>query len=317
MIKLTKLIVLLLLLFSGINVAQSIEVLADTDSSEYYVGDYIKYKIAISHDQDITIDMPSVKDSISNLDFIKEFPPKISEGINNKKISVYDFVFSKYDSSEITIPQFNINFTQAGDPEIRTIRTNPVTILVKTLEVDSDKDIQDVKKPMRISLDWWVILLIVLLILAVLTGSYFGYKYYKSKKEGTSFTAPKIVIPPHKIAIKELSELEGEKLWQRGEVKEYHSRITYIVRKYFENRFNFFALEQTSAEILGVMKNISETGIIHDSTKQFLENADMVKFAKFQPMPTVNEEMMKQAYDIVNKTKQKEELFEKKGTSDV
>jgi hypothetical protein len=34
----------------------------------------------------------------------------------------------------------------------------------------------------------------------------------------------------------------------------------------------------------------------------------MVKFAKFVPMPTVNEEMMKQAYNIVNKTKQDEEV---------
>ena len=28
----------------------------------------------------------------------------------------------------------------------------------------------------------------------------------------------------------------------------------------------------------------------------------MVKFAKFEPMASVNEEMMKQAYEIVNKT---------------
>ena len=32
----------------------------------------------------------------------------------------------------------------------------------------------------------------------------------------------------------------------------------------------------------------------------------MVKFAKFQPMPSVNEEMMKQAKEIVYKTKQEE-----------
>ena len=31
----------------------------------------------------------------------------------------------------------------------------------------------------------------------------------------------------------------------------------------------------------------------------------MVKFAKFQPMPTVNEEMMKEAYFIVDFTKNK------------
>jgi hypothetical protein len=34
----------------------------------------------------------------------------------------------------------------------------------------------------------------------------------------------------------------------------------------------------------------------------------MVKFAKFKPMPTVNEEMMKQAVEIVKRTKRDEEL---------
>ncbi len=37
-------------------------------------------------------------------------------------------------------------------------------------------------------------------------------------------------------------------------------------------------------------------------TSGFLNNADMVKFAKFIPMNDINEEMMKQAYEIVNTT---------------
>ena len=37
-------------------------------------------------------------------------------------------------------------------------------------------------------------------------------------------------------------------------------------------------------------------------TEDFLTNADLVKFAKYKPIATVNEEMMKQAYLIVEKT---------------
>ena len=39
-----------------------------------------------------------------------------------------------------------------------------------------------------------------------------------------------------------------------------------------------------------------------DITSQFLNNADLVKFAKFIPLETVNKEMMTQAREIVNKT---------------
>jgi hypothetical protein len=44
------------------------------------------------------------------------------------------------------------------------------------------------------------------------------------------------------------------------------------------------------------------TGNIIDSTNEFLNNADLVKFAKFKPENFVNEEMMKQAVEIVNRT---------------
>ena len=41
---------------------------------------------------------------------------------------------------------------------------------------------------------------------------------------------------------------------------------------------------------------------IYQTVGQFLSNADLVKFAKYKPMPVVNEEMMKQAVNIVENT---------------
>ena len=49
---------------------------------------------------------------------------------------------------------------------------------------------------------------------------------------------------------------------------------------------------------------------VREKTREFLSNADMVKFAKFQPMPSVNETMLQQAYDIVNKTIQEKTVTE-------
>ncbi|HSD63798.1 MAG TPA: hypothetical protein VLB50_08360, partial [Ignavibacteriaceae bacterium] len=45
------------------------------------------------------------------------------------------------------------------------------------------------------------------------------------------------------------------------------------------------------------------TEMIIDDTQNFLSNADLVKFAKYQPLASVNEEMMQQAEKIVHKTK--------------
>ncbi len=50
------------------------------------------------------------------------------------------------------------------------------------------------------------------------------------------------------------------------------------------------------------LRKVNEAEIISDTTNRFLNNADLVKFAKFIPLDSVNEEMMVQAKEIVNKT---------------
>ena len=88
--------------FSLIN-AQKITVFALTDTTDYKVGDYISYSLQLSYPKSAQIFLPSVKDSVKVLDFIKELPVKKSE--NNGIVSeVHNYIFSKYDSANVTIP---------------------------------------------------------------------------------------------------------------------------------------------------------------------------------------------------------------------
>jgi len=150
--------------------------------------------------------------------------------------------------------------------------------------------------------DWILIGLIILLLFLLSVAGYFLYRYYRKKKNLREKIIPEFIIPSHEIALARLSDLEQKKLWQNGFVKEYHSEVTEIVRQYFESRFKFGALEMTSSEILAVLSYLEEGKVIETISEKFFSNADLVKFAKFEPMPKVNEEMMKQAYEIVNKT---------------
>lgn len=294
---------LLIILFATLqNIsAQEIHVFATTDTTEYIVGDYIDYTIELKYPKGINVVIPMVKDSIDNLVFIKN-GEIIQEAKGNEVYELRHFIFSKYDSSDVTIPSFYIPYTiDGGDPQFAYV--NPVDIVVHTIDVNQQAEIQDVKEPKRIPLDWLLISIIVLIVLALLAASYFGYKYYQKKKSGKVHEKPRITISPYDKAITKLNELDEQKLWQDGMVKEYHSEVTEIVRDYFEDRFNFMALEMTTKEILSQLEGRDVTAEVIVTTEEFLANADMVKFAKFQPMPTVNETMMKEAYLIINKTK--------------
>lgn len=299
--KIYLLLVTLFIAFQTV-IAQDVKVFATTDTTEYTVGDYINYTIEMKYPKGVNLVFPTITDSISNLTFIKNGEIVKTE-VGNEISEIRHFIFSKYDSSEVTIPSFHISYSaNGGNPQF--VQVNSVDIVVKTIEVNQQAEIQDIKAPIRIPIDWLLVSIIAILVLALIVAAYFGYKYYQKKKLGKVVVEPEIILTPFEKAIANLTKLEEKKLWQQGEIKEYHSELTGIIRDYFENKYNFIAMEMTTSEIISNLKLKEVNFEVIKTTEEFLENADMVKFAKFKPMPTINETMMKQAYLIVNKTNQ-------------
>ena len=301
MVKIFRFIFSFFLLYLTVVNAQNITISASTDTSVYKVGDYINYQLELHYDKNVHVILPPVKDSITVLEFIQELQAEKKEG-NSKIIEKHNYIFSKYDSSQVTIPSLKVFYSIGNDTLKKFLSTIPITIIVKTLPVDKQNEIKDIKAPLRLPLNWWFMALIAACVLLILTASFFGYRYYRKKKLNKGSIIPEKILPPYEIALNNLKILEEKKLWQQGKVKEFHSEITEIIRKYFEERFNFSALEMTSAEIIGVLSSLEEGKKVLDLSNDFFTNADLVKFAKFQPLTKVNEEMMKQAYKIVNVT---------------
>lgn len=289
-----------ILLFTVSIFSQNVKVSAGTDRTQYKIGDYIFLKYEVLHNKKIEIFFPSFKDSLKKLELITQKPVVKTDTLGQLK-STYEFVLTGFDSGAVSIPAIKIFYKFKGDSTISAIQTDSLMLIVHTLKVDVGVEIKDVKEPERIPMDWRSIILWVLIIsLVIVLGIYLFRKFKKRKKEIE--TQPEVVKEPHEVAFELLKELEEKKLWQNGKIKEYHSEITSIIRAYFERRFSLPALELTTSEVLYHLQRRSDTGTIYNLTRDFLNNADMVKFAKYIPMDKVNEEMMSQAVKIVELT---------------
>jgi len=292
----------LLICFAAISIkAQTISVAVSTDTTVYQVGDYITLTIETRYDKSISIKLPPVKDSIKVLEYIQTLPVDKKE-VDGKIVEYHKYIFSKYDSARVTIPSLNIEYSEGKNGESKFLATTPITITINKLQVNQQEDIRDVKEPYTIPLPWWIILLVIVGTVGLAIGGYYLYKYLKKKKEGKVELKPEVIIPPFDTALAKLDELGQKKLWQNGKVKEFHSEVTEIVREYFEKRFNFRALEMPSSEILPVLSYLEDGKVIVETADKFFSNADLVKFAKFEPMPHINDEMMTQAYEMVRLT---------------
>ena len=117
---------------------------------------------------------------------------------------------------------------------------------------------------------------------------------------------PKIIISPDVIALNELTTLKDKELWQSGKVKQYHSKISEILRTYLEDRFQILALELPTCDILQSLRNKGMQSEDLDTLTTILQRADLAKYAKSQPTDSENDESMIQSVSFVRNTKKKE-----------
>ena len=279
--------------------AQEIRVTASTDTTDYLIGDQIKYSLIINADKDVYIINPFFRDTLKSVDVIKISDPIVTENEKGKTIK-YESILTRFDSSQVTIPPIKIEYRTKRDTTLKSILSNPVTFNVHTLKVSMQEEIKDIKPPIR--LFNYLYLIYAGIVLILLIAGYFIYRKYFKNKPQPAIKAEEEKILSHQLALRKLDELEREELWQKGFVKEYHTRITEIIREYFEKQFNLPALERTTTDSLNLLRRHPQGKKVLDITSQFLNNADLVKFAKYTPLENVNREMMTQARDIVTKT---------------
>jgi len=288
-----------ILTFSFNLFAQEINAVASTDTTDYMIGDRINYSLSIQMDKDVFIINPFFRDSLKNIDVLEISDPKTEENENRKTLK-YNYVLSRFDSAQVTIPPIKIEYRTKGDSILKSVLSNPVTFNIHRMDVAMQEEIKDIKPPVRLFNYLFIIYIVAALLILVI--SYFIYRKYFKNKPQPVIIPKKEKISLHQLALRKLDLLEKEELWQKGFVKDYHSKITDIIREYFEKQFGLPALERTTTESLKLLSKHSIGIKVLDITSKFFNSADLVKFAKFTPLETVNREMMTQAKDIVNKT---------------
>lgn len=202
-----------------------------------------------------------------------------------------------------------------------TFRTEPMALNVLQpfdLEADSTNAITDIKPVERAPIWWWGIIRWILLALGialVLTGiGYLVYWLLSRRKPKEEPVNPELLRPADEVALEKLDAIKIAKIWQKGQVKEYHTDLTDVVREYIGRRFDVHSTEKTSDETLKEIKPIllaKGEGLdanvdgkeLYENLRTMLQLADLVKFAKWSTTPDENEKALTTAYEFVNETK--------------
>ena len=300
-------IVYCLLSFISIPCSAQISATFKGDSAKVEIGDHLNMKLVVNAKGDYVVDFPRFDgDTIGKIDIVKKSSIDTAKFGGNTVYS-QNITIAAYQEGNYIFSPFKVYYLDKATGVVDSTYTNDWVLQVTSVKVDTTKPIKPIKAPLKVpyqwrEFTWWIIAALVLIIAAII--GYLLYRKYK-KKPAEVVARPRPKDPPHIWANRELRKLEQEKLWQKDDVKGYHSRLTDILRSYLEYRFDYYAMEATTEEIRTEIERLNIQGEANYQIMETLRLADFVKFAKLNPAPDQNMKSLQNAFAFVELTKPK------------
>lgn len=261
----------------------SFEVFAQTqvsiDTTTIRIGEQITYTIETDDTQNIEFPELKLKTS-GEIELVKDLP---IDTIKNRLYKKY--LLTSFDSGIHVIPQQKIKIN--GIEQL----LDSLLIEVKTVAIDTTQQglhpIKNIHKaPPRTWRDYvnyfWLIL-----GLGLIAGLVW---WWLKNKKAQEHIDPELQHTPYEWANLQLLKLDQSDLLLNSKIKHYYSELTDIIRNYLEKDFHVQAMEQTTDEL--ILKLTAESKVqsykiqpeLLDQLSQFLQSADLVKFAKAKPI---------------------------------
>ncbi|MBI1227847.1 MAG: hypothetical protein GC192_21620 [Bacteroidetes bacterium] len=274
---------------------------AVVDSASMYVGDQMRMRLELSVSK--TVEIKPLDLSVVSADSVFEILSEskwdtLSTSVDKLRLQK-NLLFIAWDSGYQSIPSIPIAYKYGGKND--TFYTRKITMKIDFPQVDTTlADIKPIlREPLKIQDFIWYILGAVALVIIVLLVIFLN-------KRKVALPPPSVQVAPllpHELALQQLDSLAQQRLWQKGEVKGYHSALTHIVREYLEKRYGIQALEQTTDEILAQLRQRDFDLSLSKKLGEVLQTADLVKFAKAEPTAEFHEKAMRVAREFILETK--------------
>ncbi|MDD4848151.1 MAG: hypothetical protein PHR53_05240 [Bacteroidales bacterium] len=311
-----KIIVSLFILLPLCVVAQDLPYASSRlDTSEIIIGEQVKLTVEIKAHDEVFLWNPFPTELCEGVEVVKQL--SIDTLIENGTTLYRQELFvTAFDTGFYIIPPIDFPYHKAGDTTVAMTSAPALFLTVNTITVDTAQAFRDIKGLKEVPVTFKEVLLTAYpwaILAAVLVGLYFlgRYLYKRYKNKQPIFELPKKPkLPAHIIAFDALDKLKEKKLWQSDRVKDYYSELTDIVDQYIEDRFEVSAVEMTTDEILSGLANHSIPPKDMEKLTATLQSADLVKFAKSNPLPLENDNAWNFIYDFVKDTKLEHSVVE-------
>jgi hypothetical protein len=270
------------ILFPLISGSLNAQVKMSIDSTSIKIGEQITYKVEVEIDTTSFVVFPEGQTFLP-LEMIESYTIDTTKK-GDKYNLIKKYGLTQFDSGTYTIPKQKIII---GDTPFLT---DSLLVEIKNVVIDTTKqglyDIKPIIKVEKSIGNWWKYLLITLVILGLVAFLLYWFIWRKKPLTEEEEIA---LLPPYDRAKLALQKLDDSGYLENEEMKEYYSELTFIIRKYLDEKVYDRALESTTDELVTRLNLLKEGNQIELSKEDIrnietiLKRADLVKFAKSEP----------------------------------
>lgn len=258
--------------------AQHVTNYAPVDSLQ--VGDTFTYSLVLHRDRDY--------DSIifpDSTDFGKDV-----EITHQKRYRVTNFTDSLayrlqfFGTADSEIPKLPVRLVAGTDTTV--LYTTPVPLYFKSLVKKPGEAFSPLKPIFDFAAAWWPY---VLIVLGIAVAGWLSWRWYQRRRARPAEPAPRpepeepFVDPFDELATTLKLLEDSDLLQQKRDFKTFYIQLGDAVRQYFERIYDLPALESTTRELTHELHERAVDQELIRHTRTLLNEADMVKFAKFTP----------------------------------
>lgn len=255
--------------------AQQIHTIVDIDSVR--VGDTINLSVVIEGNYTLQEypDADSFSDDLElmNLQRFQAAANRDSIVYSLQSFGVEDFVIEPL--------EFSISTSDTDT----TLRTNRVPIYFKSTLASEDEELRPLKPIFEFARSFWPYLLggLILILLGLAIARYLKERAKRDTFIPESFKEQSFVNPLEQLEKDVMHLQSGASPTNREEFEKFYVQLADSIRLYLKRVYDFPALEMTTGEIIKELQRERASSDLIRDVKLVLRDADMVKFAKFNP----------------------------------
>lgn len=217
----------------------------------------------------------------SNSEFeVVSFTRSTGKKVEGRRMETFTVKAKPFTLGVSTFPALSWGLSGPGVPDGTEVKSSSFSIEITPLfESKEGESIRDIYQPFS-GFPWnWLLIALGLLALAVII-------YLLLRKR----TLPAAALPswkdprdPYQRARDRLQKLEKSPLMSAGKIKEYYIGLTSLLRFYLFEEFSIDASQMTTPDLSRELKKTGAGLKTSLRAKEFLQKADLVKFARLKP----------------------------------